>query len=581
MKGNPYDSNPEHDFVFPDSDINDILEDTDVHMHFNLDDEYDADGPANYDAFNDPSYVYADETTYDSLDDEEVEDDSFYEEDGEIDLESMSPKERRAYEKQIKKQEKRAAKRGKNREILIVMYCFVFLFMGMIGYFVHFNALGYKEIMNHPGNIHIAKLQEKNTRGRILASDGTVLAQTQVDAAGNEVRVYPYANVFSHVVGVSKLNKSGLESSHEAALLTSNTNAFEKVVNELKNQKSPGDDIVTTLDLYLQQVAYSALGDNQGVVIAMEPSTGKILAMVSKPDYNPNTLAQDFDAIISDPESKVLLNQATSGLFTPGSIFKICTTLEYVRENKKYSNYSYTCSGHIDLDDGKGGSASLSCYHGNIHGTQDLALSFANSCNASFAEIGTQLDNEQFTTLLESLFFNQELPTSIAHEKSIYDLGDTSNQWLVGATAIGQGNTAMTPLHAVMLTSAIANGGLLMEPYLVDSIQNNAGNSVAKYMPESYGSIMTSKEASLLTDMMVQTVNYGTAYGLSYMGYSVAGKTGTAEVDNSGNNAWFVGFAPAEDPEIAICVLVEDSAYSSSEIAVPIAQQLFYAYLNQ
>ena len=138
----------------------------------------------------------------------------------------------------------------------------------------------------------------------------------------------------------------------------------------------------------------------------------------------------------------------------------------------------------------------------------------------------------------------------------------------------------MTPLHAAMLTSAIANGGVLMEPYLVDHVQSSDGHTVKKYMPQSYGSLISTSEASILTDMMIGTVQSGTATALSTLGYSVAGKTGTAEIDNYGNNAWFVGFAPAENPQIAVCVLVENASTSSSYVAVPIAQQLFAAYVR-
>ncbi len=460
------------------------------------------------------------------------------------------------------------------------MYAFIFLFVATIGYFIYYNAAGSKDVINRPGNVHIAKLQEKTTRGRILASDGAVLAQTVTDAGGNETRQYPYGNVFAHVVGTSEINKSGLEASNEGDLLLSNINPLTKALNDLRDEKSPGDDVVTTLNTKLQQVAYDALGSSQGVVVAIEPSTGKVLAMVSKPDYDPNTLEENYSAIISQEGNKSLLNQATQGLFTPGSIFKILTTLEYIRENPDYSSYTYTCQGGISLSDGAGGQQGLSCYHGTVHGTQNLIQSFANSCNASFANIGTGLDAGRFTQLADTLLFNRALPTDIAHVKSSFELSASDSDWLKGATAIGQGYTTMTPLHAAMITSAIANGGVLMEPYLVDRVQSNDGNTVSKNMPESYGNLMTASEASILTEMMTETVTSGTATALNGMGYTVAGKTGTAEVTNSGNNAWFVGFAPVENPQIAVCVLVENASTSSSYVAVPIAKQLFAAYVQ-
>lgn len=577
--GRRQDKRQEDSFMFPDRDDFGGMDDS----------YYEEPGSAYGDGYDDGYDTFQED--YDNGYDEDYGPENYSQQGGAFENEPdgarpapMNKRRRRAQQKQQEKQERQAqaaqATSGKNREILAVMYAFICIFLATIGYFIYYNTVESKNVINHPGNVHIAKLQEKTTRGRILAADGSVLAQTLVDGNGEETRNYPYANVFAHVVGTAGINKSGLEASNENDMLMSNANPFSRAINELKNVKNPGDDVVTTLNTQLQQVAYNALGSNQGVVIAIEPSTGKVLAMVSKPDYDPNTLAANYESIISDTQSKVLLNQATQGLFTPGSIFKICTTLEYIRENPNYENYSYTCQGSISLSDGRGGTQSLSCYHNTVHGTQNLIQSFSNSCNASFANIGTTLSAGSFSDLANTLLFNQKLPTSIPHLQSSFKLDGSDSDWLTGATAIGQGNTTMTPLHAAMITSAVANGGVLMEPYLVNNIKSSDGSTVKKYMPKSYGNLMTTSEASILTDMMVATVNSGTATALSGMGYSVAGKTGTAEIDNYGNNAWFVGFAPVENPQIAICVLVENASTSSSYIAVPIAQQLFAAYVK-
>lgn len=475
-----------------------------------------------------------------------------------------------------RKIEKKQPKKVKNNQIMGILYAFLLLFFAMIGYFIYFDVVKCDDALSNPNNIRIAKRSETITRGEILSSDGTVLAETLVDSEGNEYRNYPYGEMFAHVVGMSKTNKSGIESYGEYYLLNSSINPVQQAINEIKGEKSSGDDVRTTLDYKLQQVAYNALGNQKGVVIAMEPSTGKILAMVSKPDYNPNTLAQNYDAIISDSSSKVLLNQATSGLFAPGSIFKMVTALEYTREYPNYSNYFYKCYGSITLNNGTG-DAQLSCFDGHVHGNQGLTDSFANSCNASFANIGLDLNISKFNQLCSQLMFNQKLPTDIPHTQSTFSLSEDATEWQIGATSIGQGATGMTPLHALMLTSAIANGGVVMEPYLIDSVETN-GTTVQKFMPESAGGIMTTSEAELLKTMMQSVISYGTATSLNELGLNVAGKTGTAEVDNAGNNAWFVGFAPADDPEIAICVLVEDTDTSSSYAAVPIAKQMFYAY---
>jgi len=468
---------------------------------------------------------------------------------------------------------------AKKKQIIVVMYSFLALFLIMIGYFVYFNIFEGQAIASNPNNVRTAKLQENIVRGKILSNDGTVLADSTVDEEGNVTRNYPFNNIFAHVIGTANINKSGLEASAESLLLTSNANPLERAINEIRGDKNMGDSVITTLNIDLQQVAYDALGDNQGVVVAIEPSTGKILAMVSKPDYNPNTLAQSYQEIIADTNSKVLLNQATQGTFVPGSIFKIVTALAYMRSGEDYQSYTYNCQGNISLDTGSG-STTLSCFNNSVHGTVNFETSFIHSCNTSFANIGLNLDADEFTEVSNSLLFNKSLPTSVSHVKSSFSLSNTDSGWLKGATAIGQGNTAITPLHATMIVSAVANGGMLMEPYLIDSVKSYDGGDVQKNMPVNYGSLMSTGEASTLTEMMRGVVTSGTATSLSNLGFSVAGKTGTAEVDNVGNNTWFVGFAPVDNPKIAICVLIENSEKSSSYTAVPIAGQVLSAYLK-
>lgn len=470
-------------------------------------------------------------------------------------------------------------KKKTNRQIMKVMYSIVVVFVLMIGYIVYFDVYKSDEFINQPSNLRIAKLSDKVTRGKILASDGTVLAETLVDGEGNETRSYPFKNIFAHVVGTSEINKSGLESSNDFDLLSSNINPVKKAYNELKGEKNLGDNMITTLDVALQQTAYNALGNQNGVVVAIEPSTGKVLAMVSKPDYDPNTLKVNYESIISDKNSKVLLNQATNGLFAPGSIFKIVTALEYMREHSDYENYAYSCYGGIPLSTGAG-QANLACYANTAHGYEGFKASFANSCNASFANMGLSLDKTKWTNLAEQFYFNKSLPTDFPTGKSSFNLASDATDWETGATAIGQGRTTVTPMHMAMITSAIANGGVLMEPYLVDEIENADGGAVSIHNPKSVGEMMTTAEAAKLSELMQSVVNEGTATSLSGLGYSVAGKTGTAETESAGNNAWFVGYAPAEKPQIAICVLVENSSESSSTVAVPIARQLFAQYVK-
>lgn len=452
-------------------------------------------------------------------------------------------------------------------------YLFVTLFLVMIGYLVYFNVVKSKEVINSPYNIRQDLLAERVVRGKILDSKGEVLAQTVTEDDGTEYREYPYGNLFAHVVGYSVKGKSGLESVQNFNLLTSNAFFLEKLAKEFQGEKNMGDTVITTLDTTLQQAASDALGNNKGAVVVMEASTGKILAMVSKPTFNANTVAENWETLNNDPDS-ALYNRATLGQYTPGSTFKIVTALEYMRENPDYVNYIHSCEGGITED-----GTTIHCYNNTVHGQESLADAVANSCNTAFSDIGLSLNKTQWKGTAEDLLFNSKLPCDLSYRESKFQLEKGADSAETMMTAIGQGETMVSPYHMAMITSAIANGGVLMKPYLVDQITNYTGTTVKKYMPEKYAELMTSTEASVLTECMKGVVNYGTGTALSGESYTVAGKTGTAEVsvDKSKVHSWFVGFSNVENPELVVSVVVED-ADTASITGVSVAKRIFNEY---
>ena len=208
----------------------------------------------------------------------------------------------------------------------------------MMGYISYFNVVKSRDIISSPYNKRQDSYADRVIRGKILDRNGNVLAQTNVAEDGTETREYPYNNIFAHVVGYTAQGKSGLESVSNFELLTSNAFFVDKLKNEFQDKKNQGDNVVTTLDTNLQEAAYDALGSNKGAVVVMDPSTGKILAMVSKPDFDPNTVSQNWNEL-STSEDSVLLNRATQGQYAPGSTFKLVTTLEFMRENADFDSY--------------------------------------------------------------------------------------------------------------------------------------------------------------------------------------------------------------------------------------------------
>lgn len=473
-----------------------------------------------------------------------------------------------------KKEEKKKTK-PKNQEMLYVSYVFLGIFVCMIGYFVYFQMVMSSDVITSPYNKRQDTFADRVIRGDILSSDDVVLATTKVAENGAEIRMYPYDRMFSHVVGYASHGKTGVELLANYQLLTSNAYFPERFVNEVREEKNTGDRVRTTLDFDLQKTAYDALGSHDGAVIAIEPSTGKVLAMVSKPDYDPNTIDRDWNTISGSSES-VLLNRATQGLYPPGSTFKIVTLLEYLREGNDPDRWSFDCSGSYTQED-----VTINCYHKKSHGTQDLKTAFAKSCNGAFAKMGMEIDNESFMETCGELLFNKDLPVDIPFKKSKISLSADAPVGTVMQTAIGQATTEVTPMHMALIASAIANGGNLMKPYLIDSIESYDGEQVKKYMPSSYGKLMSAEEAGLLTEYMTETVLSGTGSKLQSETYSAAGKTGTAEYssDKSKSHAWFVGFSNVEDPDLVVCVLVE-GAGSGSEYAVPIARKMFDCYYS-
>ncbi len=460
----------------------------------------------------------------------------------------------------------------------MITYLFLGLFLLMMAYLVYFQVFCSEDFINSPYNKRQEAFGEHVVRGEIRSADGVTLAQTLVGEDGTEVRNYPYGAMFAHVVGYDVNGRSGIESFANFNLLRSHAFFLEQVLNGIQEEKNPGDHVITTLDYKLQETAYRTLGDSNGAVIAMEPSTGKILAMVSKPDFNPNTIAADWDGIVSDEANSVLLNRVTQGLYPPGSTFKIFTTLEYMRENPQSEDYSYECTGTF-----AGEEADIHCAGGSVHGRENLIESFANSCNTSYANIGLGLDKSSFSGLCKSLLFDTDLPIQYPTARSRFVLNEASTEFQTMQTAFGQGETLMTPLHMALITSAIANDGALMRPYVIDHTENYKGITVKNYRPSAYGVLLNQQECQKMQEMMRAVVTDGTGHGVYLGNFQAYGKTGSAEFSNTKGetHAWFTGYAVNEEQQktIQVTVVVEGGG-SGGQTAIPIAKALFDAYFN-
>lgn len=473
-------------------------------------------------------------------------------------------------------EKKISSKKSEEKAILSIVYIFVGLFVLMMGYFTYFLLAKSDYVINSTYNLRHDILAKRIIRGKILSADGAVLAETITDDEGNELRTYPFNDMYANVVGRVMRGRTGIEEVENITLLTSYSNSPDSMYNDLVGVKNPGNNVVSTLNHELTKVAYDALGNNRGAVVAIEPRTGKILAMVSKPSYDPNEIEFTWDDLSDDSDKESpLLNRATQGLYPPGSTFKVLTALAYMRANPDYVDYSYKCNGHTEYD-----GMTISCSSNKAHGRLNLKEAFAKSCNSSFSTIGKEISIDDFRSLSQSFFFNQALPARVINNPSSFLLkvGESGVKETM-QTAIGQGRTLITPLHNAMITAAVANNGVMMKPYAIDRIESASGRVLKGYLPEEAATVMTVKEADYLKGLMRAVVNEGTATRLQELDVKVAGKTGTAEQEGKTSHAWFIGFAPVDDPKIVISVLVENKG-SGSEYAVPIAEKILNAYFD-
>lgn len=459
-----------------------------------------------------------------------------------------------------------------NQPILGITYLCAFLIIGLMAYIVHFMVTEKDQVIANAANSRLDKYAAEVIRGEIVTSDGKTVAEND-----GEKRYYPYDNLFAHVVGYSEYTKAGIELVGNYYLSESHANIIERFINTLREEKNEGDTVVSTLNYKMQRTAYDALGGADGAVVVMEPDTGKILAMVSKPDFNPNDIDEVWkEANDEENNSSVLLNRATQGLYPPGSTFKVLTTLSFMRQKPlKYKKYHYDCASEEEIFNG----VSVHCYGRHVHGEEDLSQALSNSCNQAFADIGVQLNVDKWRDTLESFLFNKSLPYMDASAESKFYLDGKSDKGYIPQTAFGQGDTLITPLHNAMIMSTIANGGLMMKPYFIDSIENYKGTRIKKFSPDSYDTLMTAEEVDTIIPYLRKVVTEGTATDyFAGASYEAAGKTGTAEYANGDHDySWFVGFNDVDNPEVVVSVLVEESDVNGVK-ATAVARSLFDEY---
>ena len=415
-------------------------------------------------------------------------------------------------------------------------------------------------------------------RGQILDRNGEKLAisRSDKDEKGRFRREYPLGRLTAHVVGYdsAQYGKTGIESAFNGYL--SGLNSADRSMGPLSRfwGAKTGNNVVLTLDASLQRIAYQALGNHRGAVVALDPRTGAVLAMVSKPSFEPANLASEWESVSKAGDSP-LLNRAVQGLYPPGSTIKVMIAEAALSQKIASSNSFFDCSGTLPI----GRDYILSEDHQAAHGHISLKKALAVSCNITFGRLALELGKNNIENTFERYGFKKTLAADLQESACQLPKFNNLSDGDLAQLGIGQASLLVTPLHMAMLAEVFANHGIMMKPYLVQSVVAVDGTLIEQYEPQKW--LIPSKPdyAEQIAEMMVETVAEGTGSAAQIQGMKVAGKTGTAENPHGASHAWFIGFAPADNPRIAIAVIIENGG-SGGGVAAPAARQIFIQALN-
>ncbi|MFZ2502938.1 MAG: penicillin-binding protein 2 [Nocardioides sp.] len=478
----------------------------------------------------------------------------------------------------------------------MALFCLT-LFLALLLNATYLQYVQAGELNQRSENRRVVQAAFSRERGAILVGRTPVAESVPSQDKYAFQRTYPEPFKYAHLTGVfSFYNQTGIERAQNEVLSGADSRLFvNRLVDLLKNDAPKGGHVELTLNPDAQDAAVEglrALGDGvQGAVVAIEPSTGKVLAMASSPSFDPNKLAShDLDSALNDAkalaadESQPLLNRAIQTTLPPGSTFKLVTAAAAIESGKYDANSMVPGGSSFDLpqsDKTIGNHDGGNCGGDKISLTQALAV----SCNVTFLSLADELGQDKLREMAEKFGFNsvpmEDLPlVAPSRFPTSMDRPQTA------MSGIGQFDVAATPLQMAMVAAAIANGGQLMRPYVVESVQSPTYSVLDQTQEEVLSTPISSGTARELTDMMVATVNTGTAGAARIDGVEVAGKTGTAQAgEGRPPYAWFVSFAPADDPQVAVAVMVESSDTDPDEIAggrlgAPIAKAVMEAVIR-
>ena len=455
-----------------------------------------------------------------------------------------------------------------------------------------FQVVRADDLKTHPLNRRPALTERGKERGLIITIDGTVVARSVEDPDSRDfIREYPEGEAFAHVVGYSSflVGDSALEAAYAPELRSRRDLTISDIVAVFLGRDLRPKNLEITIDSALQQAALEALGDNRGAVVALDPRTGAVLAAVSTPSFDPtlllgNDAAQQWENLLTD-QSQPLIDRGTKEIYAPGSSFKIVVTAAAIDIGLAGPGTTFEDPDQFDLP---GSTASISNFGGwpcNDGVTVSLLEAFVRSCNTVFADLSIQLGAIDIGITAEALGFNGEIDFEWSIPQAVWPTEDLADDdAALAQSGIGERNVRATPLHMAMVAAAVANNGVVANPYIVQRIFDADGLALEIAGVSELGRAMAAETASVLAQMMERVVTEGTGRRAAVPGVRVAGKTGTATGHGDFSNPWFIGFAPVDSPTIALAVFIEGSPSSGESatggsLAAPIASKVIEVWI--